>query len=299
VAPATLRRVQEAAERLGFRPDPNAQALKSGRKRMVGVVVNAVSSDATLRRIEVISKLFNAAGYSTLLQYADSAEIEEAAVGEAALRCDGLVVFTNLRQERSEAFDRLALSKYPFVLVDPPMEVPYPAVRVDRRSGYREAVKYLALKGRRRFLLLVEDFRSAERIEGFRAGLSEAGLPLEEGFISHTTKGFDGGFRAATEAAELYGRGELDAVLCHNDKIALGLMAGLHGRDLRVPHDIAVAGFDDDAYGAFVQPALTTIAQGGGDLGAYVFDQLRNRIEYGIPVQERIFGTGLITRASA
>lgn len=299
VAPDTRRRVLEAAERLSFRPDPSARALKSGRKRMVGVVANAVSSDATLRRIEVVSKLFNASGYAMLLQYADSFEVEESAVKEAYPRCDGLVVFTNLRSERSTIFDSLAEEGYPFVLVDPPGAVSYPSVRVDRRSGYREAVKYLNAKGRRRFLLLVEDFRSAERIEGFREGLAAAGLSFAEGFVAHTVKGFEGGFRAAEDAAELRRSGELDAVLCHNDKIALGLIAGLRARGIEVPSDVAVVGFDDDAYGAYAAPPLTTIAQGGGDVGAYIFEQLRNRIEYGTPVQGKTFGTGLVTRASA
>ena len=55
VRPDTRERVRTVAERMGFRPDPSARALKSGRSRLVGIVANAVTSDATLRRIEVIS----------------------------------------------------------------------------------------------------------------------------------------------------------------------------------------------------------------------------------------------------
>ncbi len=299
VRPDTRERVRAVAERMGFRPDPSARALKSGRTRLVGIVANAVSSDATLRRIEVISKLFNAAGYAVLVQYADTSEIEEAAIRDVAPRCDGLVVFTNLRADRSPSLDALADDGYPFLLVDPPTAVPYPSVRMDRRSGYREAVKYLAHKGRSRFLLLIEEFRSSERIAGFREGLEQAAFAYAEAMVARTGKGFAGGRSAAEEIARRFAAGELDAVLCHNDKIAVGLMGTLAGLGVRVPEDVAVVGFDDDAYAAFVSPPLTTIAQGGGDVGAYIFEQLKNRIEYGTPVESRTFGTGIIMRASA
>jgi LacI family transcriptional regulator len=295
----TRELVQSVAERMGFRPDPNARALKSGRKRLVGIVANAVSSDATLRRIEVISKLFNSAGYAVLIQYADTSEVEESAIRDVAHRCDGLVVFTNLRSSRSPSLDALAADEYPFILVDPPLAVAYPSVRMDRRSGYREAVKYLARRGRSHFLLLIEEFRSSERIVGFKEGLEQASCVFDERMIARTEKGFAGGRAAAAEVARRFASESLDAILCHNDKIALGLMGSLAELGIRVPEDIAVVGFDDDAYAAFVTPALTTIAQGGGDVGAYIFEQLKNRIEYGSPVESRTFGTGIIMRASA
>jgi DNA-binding LacI/PurR family transcriptional regulator len=295
----TRAHVRGIADRMGFRPDPSARALKSGRTRLVGIVANAVSSDATLRRIEVVSKLFNSAGYAVLIQYADTSEIEEAAIRDVAPRCDGLIVFTNLRSVRSPCLDALSIDSYPFILVDPPLAVPYPAIHMDRRSGYREAVKYLAHKGRSRFLLLIEEFRSAERIAGFQEGLEQASFAFSETMIARTGKGFSGGRSASPEVERRFAAGELDAVLCHNDKIAVGLMGSLAERGVRVPEDVAVVGFDDDAYAAFVSPPLTTIAQGGGDIGAYIFEQLKNRIEYGSPVESRTFGTGIIMRASA
>ena len=299
----TRRRILELAKEMDYRPDPAARALKSGRTRVIGIVANAVSSDATQRRIEVVSKLFNAAGYAILVQYADTSEIEESAVLDISPRCDGLVVFTNLYAERSAAFDALEAAAYPFILVDPPVTVSYPSIHLDRRSSFREAVKYLANKGRTRILLLVEEFRSADRISGFRAGMSETGLASSDAevdsAIEWTAKGFSGGRDAVSAVVRRFRVGSLDAVLCHNDKIALGLISALREHKIEVPDDVSIIGFDDDAYSAFVSPPLTTFAQGGGDPAAYIFEQLMNRIEYGTPVESRTFGAGLIQRASA
>jgi len=84
VRPEVRDRVLSAAERLGYSPDPNARALKSGRKHVIGIVANAVSSDTTLRRIEVISRLFATSGYAVLMQFAESPEMEEAAIHSIA-----------------------------------------------------------------------------------------------------------------------------------------------------------------------------------------------------------------------
>ncbi len=295
----TRESVLAICEQLGFRPDPSARALKTGRKRMIGVVANAVSSDTTLRRIELLSKLFNAVGYALLIQYADNAEIEEAAIREIAPRCDALIVFTNLRTSEAPAFEALTRQGYPFILVDPPRAVAYPAIHIDRRSGYRDAVRYLYGRGRRKPVLLVEDFRSSERISGFKEGLEIVGLAFSETMVLHTGKRFAGGVQASGELISRIKAGCVDAVLCHNDKIALGLMNGLCAARIAIPDTVAVIGFDDDEYGAYLSPALTTIAQTGGDPAAYIFNQLRNRLEFGAAVDGTIFGTALVLRASA
>jgi len=295
----TRKKVLEAATLMRYQPDPNARALQSGRKHIIGIVANAVSSDATLARIEVVSKLFNAAGYAVLVQFADSDAMEAAAVSAVSPRCDALVIFSNLQNPSAPVFDRLAELQYPFILVDPPHATVYPAVHLDRRTGYRDAVRYLAHKGKKQFVLVIEEFRSSERIAGFQEGLAAAGLSFSPSRILKTEKGFSGGLLAAERIEALLVSGQTDAVLCHNDKIALGLLRGLALRQRRVPEDLAVIGFDDDAYGAFVSPPLTTIAPGGGDMGAFIFEQIRNRIEYASPVRSRTFGTGLIIRGSA
>lgn len=295
----TRRKVLITAEKLGYIPDPNARALQSGKKMTIGIVVNSVSSDATLQRVEVISKLFNAVSYAVLVQFAESAVVEEAAVASAAPRCDALIVFTNLQEERSAVFDELDRRSYPFLLVDPPHSVPYPSIHVDRRSGYREAVRFLVHKGRRHPLLVLEAFRSSERLEGFKEGLSAEGLKYDKNMLIRSGKGFSGGVEAAAAVIEKTRNSPVDAVLCHNDKMAFGLLKPLVEAGISIPRDLSLVGFDNDGFSAFTLPALTSIAPGGGDMGAYIFEQIRNRIEYNSPIESRTFGTGLVIRDSA
>ena len=91
----------------------------------------------------------------------------------------------------------------------------------------------------------------------------------------------------------------MDAALCHNDKVATGVLSFLEGRGARIPEEIALVGFDDDDYSAYLRPPLTTISQGGSEVGVHIFEQLFNRLELGIPVASRTFRTILVSRRSA
>lgn len=299
VRPEVRQRVLSAAEQLGYRPDPNARALKSGRKQVIGIVANAVSSDTTLRRVEVISKLFATSGYAVLMQFAESPEMEEAAIYNIAPRCDGLVIFSNLHSAHAPALLSLHSQQTPFIIVDPPVDIAFPAVHIDRRSGYREGVRYLVQKGRKELLLVVESFRASERIAGFMEGLEREGLLFRSNRIVHTTKGFHGGGAVAPQVLKMIESDHIDGILCHNDKIALGLLGALQKQSIAIPDQVALIGFDDDNFSAYINPSLTTIAQTGGDVGAFIYEQLKNAIEYGTAIESRTFGTGLILRASA
>ncbi len=115
----------------------------------------------------------------------------------------------------------------------------------------------------------------------------------------HKGKGFRGGMEAGESLLALMASRAVDAVLCQNDKVAAGLLSLLHERGLRVPEELAVIGFDDDEYSAYLSPPLTTIAQPGSEVGTYIYEQLFNRIELGSEIRSRTYGASLVPRRSA
>ncbi|QQO09940.1 LacI family DNA-binding transcriptional regulator [Breznakiella homolactica] len=299
VRPALRERILETAQAMGYRPDPSARALKSGRKRIIGIVVNAVSSDTTFKRIEHISKLCSAWEHAVLVRFAENSEMEESTVESLMPWCDGMVIFSNLRTVRSPVLDSLTENGFPFMLVDPPHPVPYPAVRIDRARGYREAAEYLIGKGRKKPVLLVEHFRSGDRIRGFKKGLQSAGIPFSDDMIFSTGKEYAGGRNAAPELIRAIRKKKADAVICHNDKMVLGLMNAFIREGIHVPKDAALIGYDDDSFTPYTSPAITTIAQLGGNPADFIFEQIRDNIENGTAMKSKTLRTGLIIRESA
>jgi LacI family transcriptional regulator len=295
----TRARILAITRLRNYSPDPQAQYLKTKRRRTIGIIVNTVTSDVNRQRIETITRLFNTAGYAILVNFADDLALEEEIMRRFAARTDALVVFTNLQSSSSPTLDDFTRQGFPFILVDPPVRVPYPSVEIDRVSGYREALRYLVAGGRRRIALVIEDFRSSDRLEGYRQGLAEAGLPFEEGLVLRTTKGFRGGREAGEALLGLRAARGVDSALCHNDKVATGLLSFLQEKGARVPEDLALVGFDDDDYSAYLNPPLTTIAQGGSEVGVHIYEQLFRRLALGDDMTSRAFHTSLVQRRSA
>ena len=139
---------------------------------------------------------------------------------------------------------------------------------VDNAGGARHLAQTLTSLGYSRFAVLAgpEQLLTCEdRLTGFREGLAESGVELPAENILGAQDTRDGGYVAMTE---LLDRGfEVDAVFAVNDVMAVGAMAALREQGYHVPHDLALAGFDDVAMLRDVEPPLTTVRIPLIDLG--------------------------------
>lgn len=175
-----------------------------------------------------------------------------------------------------------------------------PRVLADNVEGGRLAAEHLTGLGHRHILHLrgpADSSLTRTRHEGFVQGLVAAGLPEPDprdtlwGDFSAGS-----GLAAARRLLEMSPRPT--AVFCDNDEMAIGLMHGLTGAGLRVPHDVAVMGFDNIEMAAFAQPGLTTIRQHRARLGQQAAETLLARMQ-GRPVTDTVMlGVDLVQRGS-
>ncbi|HBE02063.1 MAG TPA: hypothetical protein DC049_06250, partial [Spirochaetia bacterium] len=280
-----------------YSPDPLARSLKTKKRYTIGVILGAIDSDVNRERLETMTRLFNTAGYAMLVSRARDQETEDELIKRFIPRSDALVIFTNMRFPKTALLSAINKEDYPFFLIDPECRTDFPAVYINRASGYRDAVKYLAEKGRKHQLLALENNKRESRINGFKNGLLESGIIFKNEMIIEAETGFAGG-RALTQIINNTSE-PVNGIICQSDKMALGLVSGLLEKNLRVPEDISVIGFDNDNYSEYTTPQLTTIMQGGSSIGVYIYEQILEKIEHGIPIKSRIFDTKLIIRKSA
>jgi DNA-binding LacI/PurR family transcriptional regulator len=264
VSEATRVRVMAVLEQTGYRPNLAARTLASGRSGVVGVVMHVESRE-----------LFQDPYFSQLLQ-GMSDELSEMATGmmlwlgnrskEETLDqilsmglLEGVIVTAyNLEDP---LVDGLLTSRLPTVLVG--------HRRADRSASYVDVdhvqaadsvTSHLVDAGRRRIGHVTGrrgTVAGEDRILGYQRAMDRAQLPTE-GLIA------DGDFRKASGASaalELLDRG-VDAIFCANDATAAGALESIHNRGLRVPEDVALAGFDDLEFAAVMDPPLTTVRQG-------------------------------------
>jgi LacI family transcriptional regulator len=173
-----------------------------------------------------------------------------------------------------------------------------PEVGVDNVAGIATMIAALAGLGHRRIAFLagpVSLHVARARLAGYRRGLEAAGI--EEDATLEIATGFDreGGERAVDEL--LASGTEVTAIACGNDLLALGAMARLQERGVRVPEDISVAGFDDISVAAITAPSLSTVRLPLRDLGRRGFELAAQMLEGAEPEPETL-PTTLVLRGS-
>lgn len=251
VAPATRDRVQQIADDLGYRPNPAARSLRAGRRGSVALVVPDLANPFFGPVTKAIRSRLQRAGTTLLLGDSDERPAEERAATQALRgQVDALVLWASTLDDAE--LQKLAGS-LPVVLVN--REVPGLAtVRIDLGPGITQAVEHLVALGHRRCAFVNCSQRPSHRDETIRAAAASGGLELVELGPYHPD--VDAGRHAA---ALIHARGEVTAVLGHNDLVALGMLQHLQEKGSRVPADLSVISIDDTILAASASPSLSTV----------------------------------------
>lgn len=133
-------------------------------------------------------------------------------------------------------------------------------IDVDNIDGSYAAVKHLIGLGHRRIAILngPDTFtNSLDRLAGYKKALEESDIPLDEELIFRGNYGKKSGYNLSNQILSL--KRVPTAIFCGNDRMAAGLIQGLNEKDLKIPRDISVVGYDDSDISTIVQPALTTV----------------------------------------
>ncbi len=300
---ATRLRVEEVAQRLGYRPNAIAQSLRKRRTNTVMLVVPDITNPFYPAFARGAQDGLRQHGYLSLLCNTDGRADEERAFLEeaAARRLDGVIVFGfQLHGDELARFCELGLS---IVSIGPPVRgTPIDSVTADDARAARDATSYL-LDQTDGPVALIDGARGTPvadmRRSGYLQAHTERGLRPARGaavFTDFTRAGGAAGMRTLLQR-----RTPPRAVFCANDLLAIGALDVLHEHGLRVPDDVAVVGCDDIEAAAMVTPPLTTVCNPTGELGARSSELLVSRMsgEYTGPGRHVVVPHRLILRASA
>ncbi|TWU01895.1 LacI family DNA-binding transcriptional regulator [Neorhodopirellula pilleata] len=265
----TRETVLSAAASLGYQANMFARGLASGRSMTVGVVTQKIGSPFYDMMMQGVIQGFTGTGYSPLFvdgQWEESTELEviRALLGR---QVDGLLLLGGglPQQDLNELQEQL-----PTIVVG--KEIPGwqdRCVYIDNFAGAYDATKHLLDFGHRNIAIvrgIIEHQDAVRRYEGYTAALQDAGLRVDPDLV------LDGNFTAQSGIVgvnSLLMRGKaFTAVFCANDMVAYGARLALQRQGIRVPDDVSIVGFDDQAESAFVTPPLTTVRQPGVEMGA-------------------------------
>ena len=275
VSDAKQQAVDEAIKRLGFRPNPVARGLAGGRTLSVGVVTQTISSPFYGEALHGIEDQLERAGYIPIFVSGHWQEAEERKALEALLsrRVDGIIVLAG-------RMPNAALQTYaktlPMVVVGRELSGPrLVSLGFDNRAGAVLATQHLVECGHTRIAFIAGDpthHDALERQAGYRQALKAAGIAFDPALVMPGDFTETGGLMAVGRLLE--SRLQFSAIFAANDQTAIGAALGLYRRNVRVPDDVSLVGFDDLAPAKFAIPPLTTVRQPVYEMGCRAADAM-------------------------
>lgn len=274
VSAATRAKVERAIAELRYRPNVSARSLRHGRAGFLAIALPELTSPYFAELASEIGVAAKRRGQTVLIEETFGEHSGERIVldGMPSHLIDG-VIFSPLVSKPAEIVGRRDAT--PMVLLgEQAIAKGVDHVGIDNVAAAVDITRHLIANGRRRIAAIGHQRSSGTgrlRGRGYRFALEEAGLEVDPRLIiGRSAYHRDSGAQAM---AELLDSGiTFDAVFCFNDLMAIGAMRTLLSRGVRVPDDIAVAGFDDIEEGRFATPSLTSVSP---DMTALAEDAVR------------------------
>ncbi len=284
ISEATRQRVQEAIEKLGYRPNILARSLVNQRSAMLGVVASGLEYFGPSHTLTGIEQRSYDLGYSllfSLLPQAADTHVLPVLDSLVARRVDGIIwavseIGDNRSWIRPEVLDDLPPVVFLTMAPRPGLSI----ITVDNKAGAVKATRHLIELGRRKMGVITGPlawWEARERLDGFTGSLHEAGLKVTPAQI------VEGDWTATSGKAcmrQLLDQvPDIDAVFACNDQMALGAIGVVHQTGCKIPKDIAFIGFDNIPESSCFWPPLSTVEQHLFDAGSTAVQLLHELIE--------------------
>ena len=295
-------RLEKVMTELRYVPHAVARHLASKRLWTVGLLLNNLHNDFFVPLLNGVEAAVREKGYNLIIATYHANRHEHTRPPIGPHNTDGLLVFSDGLMD--EDLVPLYESGFPMVLVHrmPPQNLSIPSVTVENVHVIEKLVDHLVnVHGKRRIVFLrgpVGQEDSGLREKGYRTALQANGISIDESLILNAEFERDIAYRVMNELIDCEPRVAFDAVFTGDDDAAIGVLKSLHEHGIRIPEDVAVAGFDDLVFAPFLNPPLTTVRAPTERVGQIATERLFGLLE-NHPSNEVVFlPTEIIFRRS-
>jgi LacI family transcriptional regulator len=302
----TRRRILDFAEEMGYRPNHFASNLRKGRTNTIGFLVHELQSNFINSVLAGVEKVTTDAGYDVIIALSLESYQREAANATNLFqkRVDGLITSLSLETKSLDHFRPFIKKGIPVVFFDRvEKSTDNTVVIIDNRKAGYQATQHLIDQGCKKIVHVTSNLARnvySERYRGYRDALAGNGIAFDENFLLVDDLSEEAGIASARQMMRM--RPRPDGAFITNDFVAASCMRTLKQNGFVIPKDIAIVGFNNDAIGQLIEPALTTIRYPGREMGELAAAHVIRCIDCvsNIPrVQEIVLCTELIIRQSS
>lgn len=306
ISASTKKKVKAAAERLDYRPNKIASSLRSGKTKIIGVLIPTAEHLFFGSVIHGISNLASQHGYDVLIyQSNENEEFEKKGIDTfIGARVDGILASISKNTIDFSHFESVKKKNIPIAFFDRTNDdLEISSVCTDDYMGAFMATESLIKSGYQRIAHIsgpqqIKAF--TERIRGYKAALNEYNINFDQNLIYSGDISIEAGRKGVQYFLEL--EKKPDAVFATEDFTALGALKELKERKINVPNQFGVMGFCNDLFSEHITPSLSTVDQKTVQMGEEAFNliyELISKKGEKINQQRRILTPALILRQSS
>ena len=306
ISEATKKAVLDVADSLNYQPNRIAAALRSGRSKLIGIVVPTINRAFFSSVIRGVEEVANQVGYQVIVSQSYEELANEAATVDALLnaRVDGVIASLGKNTESYDHYKKITKRSIPLVLFDRTTnELGTSQVVIDDFLGAYMATEHLIKQGCQQIAHFTNINRVniyKERYRGYMEALKDHNIPFDEALVCESNMQLEDG-RACTQQLLTSGK-PFDAIFSASDYAAMGAMQVLKEHKIAIPQKVALSGFSNEPFTSFSDPPLTSIEQFPVEMGhaaaELFFDILNAGTKKTIP-QKTVLQPKLIVRASS
>lgn len=276
-------RVLDAADALGYTPNPAAQSLHSMKTGAIGILLPYVSGEFYAELLNGIDSAAQEDGWLLLISTSHNSEDElEAALKGMYRRVDGILVMAPVTT--SDAVLKRAPGDIPVVFLNTrTVGENIPLITFDNYDGMRQMTEHLIGRGHTSIGFITgpsDAFDAQERFRGYREALNAAGIALNEDLIVDGDYTQQAGYDGTKYLISIESRPT--AIMTSNDGAAFGALSAIREAGLSIPDEIALTGFDDIPSSTFTVPPLSTVHVPVRELGRRSVHVLAKAISGGL-----------------
>jgi LacI family transcriptional regulator len=294
------RRVMQAADEIGYKPNHSARSLRQSRTNLIGLATTLYTS-YSLGTVQAARKAAADGGRQLVVLAAEDKGAELAALDQLARGSIDALVISPHHEETMQMALHIAGQGRPVVLSGGGT-VPgrLPAVRLDLEQAGFLATDHLITRGHRRIAYLMPPTGAGDgRFVGYAAAHQEAKLSVRDAFVKCCAPTAEAGF-ATVQTLLQAGRSRPTAVFTYNEELAIGAISGITAMGLRVPEDVAIVGVGASAIAAYLRPPLSTVVLPSEEAGRLAVElAIKASLRRPAQAEEHVLPVKLVVRESS